>query len=198
MALTRTLIRTYAVEFPSNPVGVLQATNQRFIQDVDVGMFVTVYYGILNPASGELVYANAGHPPPYLFAGKQGESIARLGSTGIPLGISEEAGWESGEVRVNPGQLLLVYTDGVPDTQNQQGDFFGEQRVLEAVRSNWGRPAREVQESLIGRLFSFAGGYPQTDDITLTILTRDEVSEAARPAREVPVQITFRGRQRVF
>ena len=198
MALTRTLIRTYAVEFPSNPVQVLRATNQRFIQDVDVGMFVTAFYGILDPASGELAYANAGHPPPYLVGGPNGETITPLLGTGIPLGISDEAGWEAGEVKVNPGELLLVYTDGVPDAQNQQGEFFGDERLLETVQSAWRSPVQEVQEALVARLFAFAGGYPQTDDITLTILFREEIPRKAKPAREVPVQITFRGRQRVF
>jgi serine phosphatase RsbU (regulator of sigma subunit) len=198
MALTRTLIRTYAVEYHSQPVRVLQAANQRIIQDVDVGMFVTAFYGVLDPASGELMYANAGHPPPYLFRGLRGERVSQLDATGIPLGISEEAAWETGEVKVRPGELLLAYTDGLQDAQNQQGEFFGDERTLETVKSAWGQSAQAVQEALIAKLFAFSAGQPQTDDITLTILSREEVAEAALPTREAPVQITFRGRQRVF
>jgi hypothetical protein len=198
MALTRTLIRTYAVEFSSQPARVLRATNQRFIQDVDVGMFVTAFYGVLDPASGDLRYASAGHPPPYLFGGKQGEIVTQLSATGIPLGISEESIWETGDAKVGPGEVLLVYTDGLPDAQNREGEFFGDERTLETVQSGWGQPAQAIQEALIARLVSFSAGRSQMDDITLTILSREATVKATIPAREAPVQITFRGRQRVF
>jgi sigma-B regulation protein RsbU (phosphoserine phosphatase) len=92
---------------------------------------------------------------------------------------------------------LLAYTDGLPDIQDQQ-EIFGDERTQETVKTVWSQPAQSVLDTLISKLVSFSAGQPQSDDITLIVLSREEVVETAAPTREVPVQITFRGRQRVF
>ena len=93
MALSCTLIRSYAEEDPTRPDLVLGAVNQRILKDTSARQFVTVFYGILDPATGMLVYAIAGHCPPLHFNAKDGEAVGRLVGTGIPLGIVEDRTW---------------------------------------------------------------------------------------------------------
>jgi sigma-B regulation protein RsbU (phosphoserine phosphatase) len=173
MALSRTLIRSYASEFPEEPERLLHVVNQRIISDLNAGLFVTLFYGVLEPRSGKLTYCNAGHPPPQIITRDNSDAHEALFRTGIPLGISDEAVWERAIVHVPAGGLLILYTDGVTDALNQRGEFFGEKQLLDLVRSRFGLSAREIQDALISGVFAFAGSEPQVDDITLMILSRD-------------------------
>ncbi len=173
MALSRTLIRTYADDYPDEPERLLHVANRRIITDIGGGPFVTLFYGVLDPATGRLVYCNAGHPPPYLFAREPDQPVESLFRTGMPLGISEDATWERAAIDIPTGALLLLYTDGVYDTQNSQGEFFGEKGVLNAVQGLRDGTARQVQDGLLSAVLSFAGSEPQVDDITLIVMARE-------------------------
>ncbi len=173
MALSRTLMRTYADDYPDEPERLLHIANRRIIADIGGGLFVTLFYGVLDPATGSLVYGNAGHPPPYLFRSDPDQPVEALFRTGMPLGISEDSTWERGAIQIPPGALLLLYTDGVQDAQNPQGEFFGEKRVLGTVQAQRGSSARHIQEALIASVLDFAGSEPQVDDIALVVLVRE-------------------------
>ncbi len=173
MALSRTLLRTFAPEYPNHPEHLLQITNQRMLTDIDTGMFVTLFYAVLDPASGLLTYSNAGHPPPYLFTPGAHPGTQALAGSGMPLGVSEEATWQQGTQEIPPGSLLLLYTDGVLDAQNPFGEFMGEEGMLQIIQTRIGQSAQSVQESLLATLGDFAGPEPQADDITLVTLIRD-------------------------
>ena len=173
MALSRTLIRTYAGEYSNHPERLLQVTNQRMLTDIEAGMFVTLFYGILDPATGALTYSNAGHPPPYLFTPDADPGTRALTGSGMPLGISAEATWQQGRQEIPPGAMLLLYTDGVIDAQNPFGEFLGEEGMLKIIRTRIGQTAKSVQESLLATLGDFAGSEPQTDDITLMTIIRN-------------------------
>jgi serine phosphatase RsbU (regulator of sigma subunit) len=173
MALSRTLIRTYATEFPNNPEHLLKITNQRILTDIDAGLFVTLFYGVLDPPAGKLVFSNAGHPPPYHFTSGRNPGIAALSGSGMPLGVSDEADWPQGSTEIAPGDMLLLYTDGVLDTQNPLGDFLGEEGMLNIIQTQMGFSATTVQDTLLSGVYSFAGTEPQVDDITLMVLMRD-------------------------
>lgn len=173
MALSRTLIRTYAADYPDEPERLLHVVNQRIIADINSGLFVTLFYGVLDPFSGLLVYCNGGHPPPQmLLPDANGLITERLFRTGIPLGIAEDAIWERAIVEIPRKGMLLLYTDGVTDVQNRQGDFFGERGVLEVARANSRRTAHQLLDALISSIYAFAGAEPQVDDITLMLLQR--------------------------
>src|SRR5262249_9659207 len=103
MALSRTLIRTYAFEHPADPRAVLRAANRRILTDTHSGMFVTVFYGVLDPASGRLISCNAGHNPPYILSARADTATQELRNTGIPLGLLEEGDWETRTVAIEPG-----------------------------------------------------------------------------------------------
>ncbi len=173
MALCRTLLRTFATEYDAQPERVLDETNRRILSDAQAELFASVFYGVLDPASGLLTYCNAGHNPPVLFrAGRDGEERL-LERTGIVLGAFEDTVWRQAAAQLEPGDLLLLYTDGVTEAQSRPKEFFGEERMLAAVRAALGRPPGEVQESLFNLLVRFVGDAPQFDDITLVILARD-------------------------
>lgn len=172
MTLSRTLIRTYAGDYPDFPERLLSVVNQRIIADLDAGLFVTLFYGVLDPAAGTLTYCNAGHPPPYLFTPGDEKSVASLNKTGMPLGISVEASWTPANIQVPSGGLLLLYTDGLLDAQNPRGEFFGQEHILELVRVQIEQDARAIGDALVSRIYTFAGSEPQVDDITLMVLKR--------------------------
>jgi sigma-B regulation protein RsbU (phosphoserine phosphatase) len=173
MALSSTLIRTYAVEYPAQPELVLKAVNHRILSDTDANQFVTVFYGILDPAAGTLVYCNAGHCPPYLLSTQDGADTRRLIRTGMPLGIFEDETWERDTVQIRPGGVLVLYTDGITEAQNAQGASFGEERLLKAVSANLGRSAQGIQDGVATEIRRFVGDVPQSDDIVLAVLVRD-------------------------
>lgn len=172
MALSWTLIRTYAVEYPTRPELVLSAANGRIMMDARTSMFVTVFYGILDPAAGTLTYCNAGHDPPYLLSAQSGDAVQTLRRTGPLLGIFEDAAWEQRTVQLAPGDALVLYTDGVTDAEDGTGMFFGQERLLEIAKANRGRSAQDVQDVLLAEVQEFVGDAPQFDDLTLMVIVR--------------------------
>lgn len=173
MALSWTLIRTYAMEFPAQPESVLSAVNRRIIKDTNANHFVTVFYGILDLITGTLVYCNAGHWEPYLIRADDREDVRRLILTGVPVGIFEDETWEQGFIQLAPGDVVVLFTDGITEAQNAQGEFLGMDRLLDSVRTNLRRPAREIQEAILTDIHRFVGDTPQSDDIALIVLLRD-------------------------
>jgi serine phosphatase RsbU (regulator of sigma subunit) len=182
MAMSRTLLRSYAFTYQDHPTRVLEGVNQRILADTHNDLFVTVFYGVLNPASGAVTYANAGHNPPLLVkdhsAMEAQASITRLWNTGIPLGILEEQSWDSKTLTLGRDDLLLLYTDGITDAHNAQEELFGEERLIDTVAACRGAPAASLQENILSEVDLFAGDVPQFDDLTLMILmpTKREVA----------------------
>jgi serine phosphatase RsbU (regulator of sigma subunit) len=173
MALSCTLIRTYADEHPADPAIVLSAVNSRILKDTSTNRFVTAFYGVLDLDTGMFVYCNAGHWPPYLVSEHNREDFRRLVRTGVPLGIFEGQTWEQGVAQLAPGDMLVLYTDGITEAQNANGTSLGEERLLKSIRDNLGRPAGEVQDAILADVQSFVSDTPQSDDIALVILLRD-------------------------
>ena len=177
MALSWTLIRTYASEYPAQPESVLRAVNRRIIKDMVTNHFVTVFYGILDLITGTLMYCNAGHCGPYLISALDSRNVRRLINTGVPLGVFGNETWEQGCVQLAPGDVLVLYTDGIIEAENEQGAFFGKDQLLESVRTNLGRPARQIQDATLADIHRFVGDTPQSDDIALVVLLRESTVE---------------------
>jgi sigma-B regulation protein RsbU (phosphoserine phosphatase) len=173
MALCWTLFRIYAMEFPTQPELVLDAVNKRIIKDTNTKQFVTAFYGVLDPETGKLTYCNAGHCPPYLFNLEYDNNPEQLIRTGVPLGIFEDQSWKRRIVNLNPCDVLVLYTDGITEAQNENKIFFGESRLVEVVRQRFGKSALEIHDSIINDLQNFIGEVSQTDDIVLLILLRE-------------------------
>jgi serine phosphatase RsbU (regulator of sigma subunit) len=170
MALSNTLIRTFANEYHADPALVLKIANQHILRNARANLFVTVFFAVLDPTTGLVRYANAGHNPPYLL-GTNG--IKTLNSTGMPLGIDEENDWTQEEVIISPGEILLLYTDGVIDAQNNASEFIDRKIILNTVQMNIGKTVFEVQQSILDKVHHFVGDAPRFDDLTLVLLGRE-------------------------
>ncbi|MFC2047541.1 SpoIIE family protein phosphatase [Chloroflexota bacterium] len=175
MALSRTLIRTYAPQYDSQPELVLSNTNKRLLTDSSINMFVTVFYGILDTANGTLTYCNAGHNPPYLLKAQNDKAVQELHNTGMVLGAVEDVTLKRETVQLAAGDMLLLYTDGVTEAQNLQQELFGEKRLMETLQANRKRPAKDIQDSVLAEVQKFVGDAPQFDDITLVVTTATPV-----------------------
>ena len=172
MALSRTLIRTFAAEFASAPEQVLRATNQRILRDTTSDLFVTVFYGILEPETGLLTYCNAGHNPPYLQS-RNGEPERLLTRTALPVGLFEDMPWTQESVKILPGDLLVMYTDGVVEAEDEAEAYFGASRLQAITRANLVRSAEVIEDKVVTAVYDFVGDAPQLDDITLMLLMRE-------------------------
>jgi serine phosphatase RsbU (regulator of sigma subunit) len=174
MALSRTLIRTYAFEYPEQPSKALHAANKRILSDSRSSMFVTVFYGVLDTASGALTYCNAGHNPPYLLSDRAEPQPLR--NTGIPLGITRDTTWSAETVMLAPGDVLALYTDGVTEARNASDELFEVSRLLDAAQSARRRTAQAIQDAILAAVDRFVGAAPQSDDLTMLVVARDSHS----------------------
>jgi len=173
MALSRTLIRTFAQEYDDQPELVFFFTNERLLVDARANLFVTAFYGILNPQTGELIYSNAGHNQQYVFNKQNGAIKDILPPTGMPLGVEENTLWGQGSVQIEPGDVIILFTDGIPDSQNEAGEFFEEKRLVDIGIKSLGLSAQDTQAAILSEIQTHMGEAPQFDDITLIILARN-------------------------
>lgn len=174
MALGRTLLLTYAQEYPENPAAVLQATNRRMLSDARARMFITAFYGVLEPQIGRLIYCNAGHNPPILIRGCQtGEPLA-LSPNGMALGIDPDATWVAVSKQIGPEDTLLLYTDGVVEANDPEGEFYGMQKLLDTASAIANRPSQWILRVIQEDVLKFQDGAAQSDDITLMCIKRRE------------------------
>jgi serine phosphatase RsbU (regulator of sigma subunit) len=179
MALSWSLLRTRAAEYPGQPDRVFEAVNRCIQHDTSVLQFVTVFYGILEPATGDLLYCNAGHCPGYLFRAGEGQQVEELSPSGAALGLLDGMSWGRESVRLAAGDLLVLYTDGVTEAHDERDELFGDKRLVASVRAclDVANPqeitAQQVQDAILGDVLRFAGSAPQSDDIALAVLVRE-------------------------
>lgn len=173
MALSRTLFRTFALEYGASPEIVFYSVNERILQDARANLFVTAFYAILDLQTGQLSYANAGHNPPMLISPRNGGAIQALTPTGMPIGIDNEEVWTQATTQITPGDTLVMYTDGIPDAQDRESSPFRERRLIEVVQANSTVSAQEMQVAILDNVQAFVGDAPQFDDITLLVIQRN-------------------------
>lgn len=180
MMVTRTLLRAKMVA--GTPVSAaMQSINHELCQDNPSQMFVTFFAGVVDLRTGEMEYCNAGHNYPYILetAGIVRQLKAR---NGIPFGIFDDAVYSSGTFRFNPGEILVLTTDGITDALNITNDFFGEANLAAALTRLTNRNTRTLTELLVGELRRFSSGAEQADDITILALQYKEALAEAEQA----------------
>jgi serine phosphatase RsbU (regulator of sigma subunit) len=180
MALSRTLLRAYAIDYAlrytqtylRQLAQLIQTVNLRILTDTKSDLFVTLFFGVLDPQTGILSYVNAGHNPPYLYYRHRGRRPRMLRRTGPPLGIMEDITWKRRSVKIEPGETMVLYTDGLPEAMNQDGAFFGDDTFQQVIRSSLHLPAEVMCNQILSAVTQFEAGAPRADDITLLILRR--------------------------
>jgi serine phosphatase RsbU (regulator of sigma subunit)/anti-sigma regulatory factor (Ser/Thr protein kinase) len=167
MAATRSVLRASAQRVVS-PGEVLGRVNDLMCPDMPAKMFVTCLYGVLEPITGRFTFANAGHNLPYV---RTGDGSAELRATGMPLGLLPGISYEETEAQLEPGQTMLLHSDGVAEAHGPQHEMFGFPRLQDVVGARSGRG--EVIDRVLTELGRFTGAdWEQEDDITLVALTR--------------------------
>lgn len=168
MALSRTIVRANATHHEKG-TEVLQDANDMISADSRSGMFVTLFYGVLDEQTKSLVYANAGHPPPLLM--RKGEDRFRaLEVTGIALGVVEGMKYEERQIDLLPGDILVLYTDGVNEAINDREEQYGLARLCRTVRGSRDLSAQGILDAILKDIALFAGDQAQFDDITMIVL----------------------------
>ena len=170
MALSRTIIRSSTKEHSQNPDSAMGIANRRILEDTQSSMFVTVFYGVLDPTHNTLTYCNAGHNPPYIISSENEKEIQPLTKTGMALGVVDDMDWEQKTVALNKGDVLVLYTDGISEAQNKKGDFYGENRMLDVLKANQNSTALQIQDSIMNDISKFMNEAPMLDDLTLMII----------------------------
>jgi len=183
MTLFRSLIRAASMAEQFSPeqepknftpeerlLHVISLTNNYVVETHgEANMFATIFIGILDPKSGKLSYINGGNDPALLI-GKDGKAHARLIRTGSAIGVIAKAKFVVKEITLASDDLLLAFTDGIPDTQNIDGDFFGNERLLALLTPN--PTPVELLNKIESGLNQFIGEADQFDDITLLAIKR--------------------------
>jgi serine phosphatase RsbU (regulator of sigma subunit)/anti-sigma regulatory factor (Ser/Thr protein kinase) len=184
MATTRTLLRA-AAERLEGPGAVLARTNDVLVQEIPPKMFVTCFYAVLDPATGYLLYANAGHDVPYRYTA---DGVVELRATGMPLGLMPGMNYEEKDTTLTPGEYVLLYSDGLVEAHNRSRDMFGFPRLQALLAKH--TDGDTLNDFLLAELAAFTGpGWEQEDDVTLVTLQRENSEAGHRQATAPPIEM---------
>jgi sigma-B regulation protein RsbU (phosphoserine phosphatase) len=153
--------------------------NQHLCANFPSNRLVTFFYGELETGSGSLRYVNAGHNPPFLFGG--GAPAARLGATGMALGVVPDTPYDAMSVTLDPGDRLVSYTDGITEAANPADEEYGDVRLEAYLRSGGSQPGRALIDGIVADVLRFCGTSRPHDDMTLMCLSRTPPAPAPGP-----------------
>jgi serine phosphatase RsbU (regulator of sigma subunit) len=146
-------------------------SNKLIHQSTDPEKFATLFFGVLDKTTHELAFCNAGHEIPFVFS--NGPDVARLETGGMALGVMDEFPYDRDAVQLNVGDLLVVYSDGIPDATNEFDQPLGEERLVSLIREYKDRPAVQIIDGVIEAVQEHEGKTEQLDDLTLVVVKRD-------------------------
>ena len=168
MAMTKTLIKATAAP-GMDPGEILIKVNHELSQGNDSCMFVTIFFGILNTKTGEILYTNAGHNPPFVI--RQGREVTcMVGGRNVIVGAMEPLAYETERLILKAGEALFMYTDGVTEAMNEMEELFSGERLKEELVALQEKSIQEMIAGVKEKITSFAHGAPQSDDITMMII----------------------------
>jgi sigma-B regulation protein RsbU (phosphoserine phosphatase) len=169
MALTRTLVRAAVSELEA-PAEAMKRVNDLLIPDTKQGMFVTAIYAVLDLEESQLTYVNAGHNPPLWI--KCDGSVERLTRTGVALGAAEDVQFEQRVIPLQRNDSILLYTDGLTESFNIDGEFYGEERLVGALTPEDRSSAAALLDAVERSLLNFVKDMPPADDLTMMVLRK--------------------------
>ena len=168
MAVSKTLVKGIA-EQDMDPATILDKVNQELYVDNEAMLFVTMFCGILDITTGELVFSNAGHNPPAIVPSKGNPYWLKL-PPGLFLGIMDDATYVSDRITLQPGDKIMVFTDGVTEAMNEKDELYSNERLLQLLTEHSCEPPEQLDATIMSSVHSFAGTAPQADDITVLTL----------------------------
>ena len=169
MAVTRTIVRNLA-ENGKTPARILAETNELLRESHGGSAFVTIFLGIYNTNSGRIMYANGGHSPP-LLVDRHGNARSVGEATGTIVGMLENQEYANAEMRLLPGETLLLFTDGITEARSPGGEFYGEGRIRAFLEANHGKSAEALCDTLEKEICDFQK-MNLADDLTILALRR--------------------------
>ncbi len=176
MAATRSVLRSFAQRL-TDPGAVLEQVNEHLCPDMPEKMFVTCFYGVLEPSTGRFRFANAGHDVPYV---KTADGSVELRARGMPLGLMPGMAYEEKELVLQHGDSLLLHSDGIVEAHNPEREMYGFPRLKEAVARYPG--GAEVIEMVLNDVRSHTGPHAEQED-DITMVTVQRTSAAGEPER---------------
>jgi len=164
MAVTKTLLRVTAAKL-RNPKAVLSELNNELCRDNETGMFVTIFYGVLNIHTGVVEYSNGGHNPPYILS-SSGAVSAVEGTQGMALGVLPNVPYHAKQTQLRWGESLFLYTDGLTEAMDTTANLFSEHRLQVCLQKMAKATPADLTRSVVRMVRQFAAGAEQSDDIT--------------------------------
>ncbi len=168
MAMSRSLVRASALD-GSSPPRAIERANRWISRDSESGMFVTLFYGLLDTATGRLRYTSAGHNPPLLYR-RQSATFEALHTPGIALGVLDAIHLHEAETIMAPGDLLVCYTDGVTEAIDDAQQEFGVERLREIITTYADYDVGVIMQAISGAIDAHSRGQPPFDDVTLLLI----------------------------
>ena len=172
MMSSRTLLKGAAIGH-RQPGDALAEVNDLLEADNDSAMFVTVFYGVFDPSTGTLTYANGGHNPPLIVHPGGGTTVLEM-TGGIALGVAPGLRYGQAQVDLAPGDILVLYTDGVTEAMDPNDEQFGLEQLRQVYADSPPKDARAANQCAFEAVHAFARGAPQSDDITCVTLMRTQ------------------------
>lgn len=169
MSAFRAMLRTQARR-QNDPATAARFINQSMPEFAGVSDFVTAIYGVLDPSSGQFSYVNCGHPPLLVFS--PNGMLREMSNRGPALGVFERQEYDTAKLSIESGDLLLLHTDGATESIDEEGNFFGLERLTSVVRKNFTLPLNEIISAVVQAVQSHTGNQGFVDDFTLVLLRR--------------------------
>jgi phosphoserine phosphatase RsbU/P len=171
MANLQASLRAQAQQSHSDPAIAMRRVNELLYQSAPINFYASLFYAEYDPPARTLTYVNAGQNPPIVIRCQGSRSKAfRLESDAIPVGLFENSNYKSVNFQLEPADILVACTDGIIETENQDGELWGQQRLEELFSTCARRTPREVVESIVRRVCAFGMGSAPKDDMTLVVL----------------------------
>ena len=170
MAFSRAVLRSAAYN-GAGPADALRRTNRVLVHEARTGLFLTAYVGWLDTTSGVLRWASAGHEAPLIIRGSTGR-VSRLRAAGELLGLFDPLTLRDRSTVLRPGDVLVAHSDGVPDTRDPDGRFFGDRRYLDLARRSASAGAQALVASVVDGAERFRGAAAAADDLTILAISR--------------------------
>jgi sigma-B regulation protein RsbU (phosphoserine phosphatase) len=183
MALLLAVLRTL-VDERLEPKPLIQRLNAQIVRHSPSSRFITLFYAVYTPATGSLAYVNAGQNPP-LIRRRDGR-YERLTATGVALGMSDRAAYDMLETQIDPGEMLIMYSDGITETEDPAGAPLEEPGLQEVIERHLRDNPAELSKHIISEVEAFAQAPRFADDLTILILKRADITGFGVPDDQFP------------